>query len=149
WGGGMKSVFLIFCSLFLMFATPKVFSLIDDARTDEYTETFAGISTAAGVYSANFTLAEPLYYNSLVFVEEISSNATTDVPSAASYNTVSRLLTVNGLDQSLTRTLSVTFLIESATIEDFMLAVLSLLRWFYLFLLLGTAAGSIYCFFTS
>jgi hypothetical protein len=147
--GALKSIFLIFCTVFLAFAMPKVFSLYNETLSDELTTTYAGVSTGAGVYSANFTLPSSLYRNSLAYVSEISSNITSDSPSVFSYNTVSKLLVANGLEESQTRTLAVTFRIPSTTIDSFMANVLGLFLWLYVFIVIGCGAGSIYSFFTN
>jgi hypothetical protein len=128
---------------------PKAFSLYNETCSDELTTTFAGVITGAGVYSANVTLPDSVYRNSLAYITEMSSNTTSDTPSAYSYNTVSKVILVNGLDASKTHTLAVTFRILSTTIESFMIDVMGLFLWLYVFVVIGCAAGSIYCFFTN
>jgi len=146
----MKSLFICFAALFLIIALPWVFQSIDDAFTEEYAETFAGVVTGSGVYTANVTLAAATWNDSLTSVTEISSNITgSDAPSASAYNTVSRILSVNGLDESQTRTLSVTFLIDSTSLPEFFSTFLMLFRWFYMFMILGMAGGAIYAFIQS
>ena len=146
----MKSLFIIFAALFLIIAIPWVFDAVDDALTEEYTETFAGVTTAAGVYAANVTLAEALWQDSSTSVSDISSNLSGyDTPSVSNYNTVSHALQVNGLEQSQVRTLSVDFEMESTTLPDAFATFLVLFRWWYLFIVLGTSGGAIYAFFVT
>ena len=143
----MKSLIIVFGALLLIIATPFVFGAIDDARTTEYTQTFAGVTTGAGEYSENVTLSQALFSVTINSVVGITSNTTSDSPSASGYNSVSKALEVSGLDQSLTRTLSVEYKSDSATIGSGVSAFLTLIRWFYVFIIIGMAGGAIYAFF--
>lgn len=143
----MKSLMIVFGAILLIIATPFIFAAIDDAITQEYTQSIAGVSTSAGVYSANATLGRGVYSDDARSVLDISSNVTSDTPSAATYNSVSRVLTVSGLAQSQTRTLTVEFMIDSTTLPAGVATFLTLLRWFWVFIIIGMAGGAIYAFF--
>ena len=143
----LKSVIVAFAAILLTIALPFVYQSIDNASTDEYTQTFAGIDTGAGAFTANVTLSKNIYLDDASKVKEISSNITSDTPSASSFNAVSHVLTVGGLNESSARTLAVVYYIESPSIEDFMITVFTMFRWFYIFLLIGMAGGAIYAFF--
>lgn len=143
----MKSLIIIFGALLLIIATPFVFTAIDDAITQEYTQSISGVTTGAGAYSANVTLGRAVYNDETQSISDITSNTSSDTPTAASYNSVSQVLEVSGLDQSVTRTLSVAFSIDSTTLAAGAAAFLTLLRWFWAFLILGTIGGAIYAFF--
>jgi hypothetical protein len=145
----LKSIFSVFVALFLAFALPKVLSLYNESCSDQLTTTFAGLSTAPGIYSANLTLPKPIFRNSLVAITDVSSNISSDIPSAYAYNTLSHLLTINGLQQNQTRTASVTYRIVSTTIEPFMVDVIGLFLWLYIFAVIGIWAGAVYSFFTN
>lgn len=143
----MKSIIICFAAILLTIAMPFVYQSIDNALTEEYDQTFAGVTTAAGKYSVNITLGRDIYKDDSVSIKDISSNISTDTPSASYFNEVSRALEVGGLDQSQTRTLAVNFLIPSTSLEDGMSTFLTMFRWFYLFILIGMAGGAIYAFF--
>lgn len=142
----MKSLFICFAALFMMIAIPWVFAAIDDSLTQDFTQTFAGVTTGAGEYAANVTLASATWNDNVADVNPISSNVDSDAPSASAYNDISHILTVSGIDQSTTRTLAVTFAIDSTTLPEFFSTFLVLFRWFYIFICLGMAGGAIYAF---
>lgn len=143
----MKSLFIVFGALMLVIALPVFFLSNHDAQTQDYTQTFAGVSTAAGVYSANVTLGQDVYDDSLVGITSITSNITGDSPTAAAFNSVSRVTTVNGLTADTIRTLSVTYEIDSTIVPAGVSAFFSISNWFYIFAILGMIAGAIYAFF--
>jgi hypothetical protein len=143
----MKSLIIIFATLMLVIATPFVFIAIDNSITQEQTQSISGVTTAAGVFSQNVTLGRAIYNNDTQSIETITSNITADTPTASTYNKVSRALEVSGLEESQTRTLTVVFTIEHTTMPAIALTILPLLRWFWIFLILGMAGGAIYAFF--
>lgn len=133
----------------MLLALPFLFSSVIDAQTDDYTMNFAGVTTGAGAYAANVTLDQDLYDDNAVSVSSISSNFTSDTPSANAYNSVSGVLTVGGLEQSATRTLSVTMDIDSPSLPDGMSVFMRLIMWFLIVVLLGLLIGAVYAFFQS
>lgn len=143
----MRSVIIIFAALLLVAAAPFAFASIDEAASDEYTENFNSISTGAAVTTSNVTLAQDIYEDHINQVISISSNVSSDSPSATAINTVSRLLDVSGLSPSTIRTLSVTYRTDSSTMPSGMSTFWLFLRWFYVFMIIGFAGGAIYAFF--
>jgi hypothetical protein len=144
----LKSLFICLIVFFFLLGIPWFFDAIDNARTDDYQLSFAGVTTGAGEYTSNVTLTSSLYYGAVAFVSEISSNLTSyDTPSAASYNTVSHLLTVNGLGESAARTLVIDYKIPSVSLPDFMPVILVAFRWLYIFVILGLEGSAMYAFF--
>ncbi|OGO00999.1 MAG: hypothetical protein A2Y58_03240 [Chloroflexi bacterium RBG_13_51_52] len=143
----MKSIIIAFAAILLTIALPFVYQSIDDALTEDYEQSFAGVSTSAGAFASNVTLGRSIYRDDSAAVSEITSNISSDTPSAASYNSVSRALEVGGLEESAARTLVINYAIDNPGLEDAMATFLTLLRWFYLFILIGTAGGAIYAFF--
>lgn len=143
----MKSLIIAFGAILLIIATPFIFTAIDDGLTQETTQSIAGVTTGAGVYSANVTLSRSIYNDDTTSVSGISSNLSADSPTAADYNSVSRNLEVSGLDASGTRTLTVEFMISSTTLPSGSTAFLTLARWFWIFAITGMLAGAIYAFF--
>lgn len=142
----MKSIIVAFAVILLIIAMPFVFQSIEDARTNEAELTFASVTTS-GVSTANVTLNQAIYRGSVNSVTAVSSNITSDTPSAYSFNSVSRVLQVNGLAEDETRTLSVAFNIENENLDDGSLVFFSLFRWFYIFMIVGMSGGAIYSFF--
>ena len=144
----MKSLIIVFGALLLIIQIPVLFGSIHDARVDNYTQNVAGVTTAAGIYGANVTLSQELWGDAVSLVSSISSNITPDSPSADSYNPVSGVLLVAGLDAGQIRTLSITYEMESAILSEHTGAstFLALYFWFVVFLILGMMAGAIYAF---
>lgn len=143
----MKSLIIVFGALLLIIATPFAFSAIDAGRTQEYTQTFAGVTTGAGAYSANVSLSEGAFNDSQLAVKSVSSNESADSPSAADYNSVSKALEVGGLDESSIRTLSVIYLVDSTSLPSGFGTFFGLIRWFWIFAITGLIGGAIYAFF--
>jgi hypothetical protein len=143
----MKSIIVIFGALLLIISLPTFFQATYDARTQEQTLNLAGVTTAAGVYSANVTLTQATHDGKLAAVQTVSSNVTSDSPTGAAYNSVSKVLNVTGLDASQTRTLSIAYDIDSTLIPDGVSIFLTLCNWFYIFAILGCITGAVYSFF--
>lgn len=143
----MKSLIIIFGCLLLIIAAPYVFIAIDSSITEDYEQSISGVATAAGVYSANTTICRDLYNDDSVAISTITSNVTDDSPTAAAYNSVSRVVLVTGLTANTTRTLTFDFMIDSTTLNTGAAVFIGLLRWFYVFMVIGMAGGSIYAFF--
>lgn len=145
----MKSLVVAFGAAFLLILFPAIFGRLIDAQTDDYTQNFAGVSTGAGEYSANFTLSQDLFEDNTVSVSSISSNISGDSPSASAYNSVSRVLTAGGLQESQTRTISVTYDIEDPSLPAGVVVFLQIFIWFFMLIDLGLLVGSVYAFFES
>jgi hypothetical protein len=131
----------------LVIAMPLWFQSSIDARTEAHTENFAGVSTGSGVYSANVTLSQDIFDNTVLSVTSVSSNITGDAPTAATYNSVSNVLNVSGLTAGSTRTLSIGYDMESPFIPAGSAVFFTLSNWFYIFAIVGMVIGAIYAFF--
>jgi hypothetical protein len=126
----------------MLMATPFVFDGITAAQTDTISQNF---NTVTGATSVNITLGQALYSDTIASVVEISSNDTADSPTAYSYNSVSRILTVSGLDAG-PRTLAVEFRTDDATLPAYGAGFLGILRWFWILLMIGFTGAAIYAF---
>jgi hypothetical protein len=142
----LKSIVIVFAALLLSACLPFVFSTIDSALSEQITQNISGVATS-GSYNATVALSNSIFNNSITSIKSITSNQTTDAPTAYSFNTISHALVVSGLNDGLTRTLSVIYRIPSTTLVDFMATFLTLLRWFWIFIIMGMTAGAIYAFF--
>ena len=127
----------------LLIATPMVFTAIDDAITESTSNSFASVS---GSDNASVVLGTSLYNDNVQSVLGVTSNSTLDTPTAYTYNSVSKALVVSGLG-SVTRTLTVEYMIDSTTLPDGAVLFLTLLRWFWPLVIVGMTCGSIYAFF--
>lgn len=86
-----------------------------DFRTDEVEETFDG-NTATGETSVDIQLASALW-QSVLANASASTNASADAPSLSSYNATNRQVTVGGLSENTSRTITVTY--QTAGLSDF------------------------------
>ena len=144
----MKSLIIIFGAFLLIVVTPFVFTALDDAVSDEYTQTFAGVTTDAAIYAANVTLTKTALNDSETDIIAVSSNESRDAPSASYYNSVSQALEVSGLNDDEERTLSVTYLSASSSLPaGYGSFFTNILRWFWVLTILGTCGGAVYAFF--
>ena len=141
----MKSLVIVFAAFLMLIATSPLFAAIDNARNETTTENFQGLTSSNS--TANVTLGSTLSQNSLSEVTTITSNYTADTPTKYAYNSASRVLAINGLASSGTRTLAVTYNIISTTLPSGMNALFPLFYWFWIFIALGMAGGAIYAFF--
>lgn len=102
------AVFLIF--LLLGAFRDPILDGIKDWRTDGGTTTQSELATtAAGITSANVTLDKDLYQALTSQVTEISSTDGTDTPVATAYDEDTLQLTIGGLDDDATRTLTIIY----------------------------------------
>lgn len=131
--------------MLMLMATPFVFDGITQAQTDTITQNFNSVT---GATSVNITLGQTLYGNTVASVQSISSNDTADSPTAYAYNSVSRVLTVSGLDAG-PRTLAVEFYTTDAILPAYGAGFLGILRWFWILLMIGFTGAAIYAFFNS
>jgi hypothetical protein len=144
----MKSmVIIVFGVMMIIMSLSSIFGSIDDARANDYSQTVSGVATGAGVYAANVSLGQGVYGDTVGAIKSISSNQSSDSPSAYSFNSVSNVVWVAGLDAGLTRTLDVEFKIDDPNLEAGQSGFLTLFRWFYLFIGIGLTVGAIYNFF--
>jgi hypothetical protein len=89
------------------------------------------IATAGGVTSKVVVLANPVVDDSTVNIKLVSNNVN-DAPVPFSYSSISRQLTINGLNESDTRTLTIDYLVPR--LPDF---IDLFARFFPAFLIIG------------
>ena len=90
---------------FVMF--PMVLTGADEIQIDDQTDVLS--STTAGVTTDDVTLTEPLYDDDVTNVTSITSDNGSDAPTADSYATATRVLTVGGLEATGTRSLTILY----------------------------------------
>jgi len=130
----MKSVMLLLGAVVIILLLPAVLPSIQDFRSDSYEEAHGVVTTAAGVTSANLTLAQDLFLDENSQVTSITSNVTADVPLVSTYTKANDRLLITGLIAGTTRTLTVTY--NTPVLGDFYGADLGT-RVFPIFLVLG------------
>ena len=109
-GAAMVLIFVVV--LFSIF--PLVLTGTDETLTDPSTET-GNITTGAGVTTGTISLSPALYNDDITSVTGISSSYGSDTPSASSYNGATDILTVGGLAESQTRTITVEYVYEATS----------------------------------
>lgn len=82
---------------------------INNAQTDERTDTFAAVTTGGGISTASVVLVGDLYSDNILNVVSISSSNALDAPLPNGYTSASNTLAVRGLNASDTRTLTVVY----------------------------------------
>jgi hypothetical protein len=142
----MKSIIIVFAALLMIIATPAFFQHVDDVLTEELTQNFSGVETPS-LTAANVTLNKSLYGDDISAVQSITSNISSDYPSAYSYNTLTYALEIYGLSENGTRALSVEVLIDNTDLEDGMAIFWTVIRWLWVFIILGMVGAAIYAFF--
>lgn len=143
----MKSVIVIFAAMMMILVTPAFFVYVDDVLTDDLTLAYNSTSVPAGQTAVNFTLSEPLYNDNIANVVEVSSNLSTDVPTAYSYNEVSYALEVSGLTANTTSTFTVEYLTDTDNTDQ--VVFWTTIRWLWVLVITALIGGSVYAFFTS
>jgi hypothetical protein len=112
--GKIGSVFLGVIALFLLigpFSTP-IIDGIKHWRTNNTTQAEV-IATEAAQTTANVTLDYDLYQAATAEVITITSTLETDTPAATAYVEATKVLTVSGLDDSNSRTISINYYAET------------------------------------
>jgi hypothetical protein len=109
-GKVLLAIFALFL-LFAVFMTP-ISDGLKSWRTDDATQGYS-VSTGAGITTTNVTLSYDLYRASVTEVESITSNQSADSPVASVYVEVTKVLTITGLAESLTHTLTVNYYAET------------------------------------
>lgn len=143
----MKSIVIIFATLLYTIAIPFMFTAIDDMVTDDISQSYALVNTGAST-NQSVILSQSLHKNAVAFINSVTSNITGDSPTAATYNSVSKAVLVTGLIQSSNRTLTVNYAIAKASLPSSATLFLdTLIRWFFIFSVIGLWGGAVYAFF--
>lgn len=132
----MKKLKVIIEIAVIVILLPLAFTGLTSARTIEYEQTAPSVVTAAAT-TADVTLIKPLFDDDVVYVTEISSSNATDVPAVSTYTTGTKALTVAGLVDNATRTLTVTY--DYARFTGNLSVVDTLVGYLPLFLIFGLA----------
>lgn len=141
----MKSLIVVFGALLLLISLPLIFTALDDAQTESTTDSFALLPLGSG--NATVILGQETYNDVVGSVTSITSNRTGDSPSALTYNSGSRALVVTGLGDTGNRTLTVNYKIDSTGLPSGAAVFLTVMRWFWIFAILGFLGGAVYAFF--
>jgi anti-sigma-K factor RskA len=107
-------ILVVVIAIFLLLAafSSPILDGIKGWRTNDTTQTFA-VTTAVGATTANVTLSYDLYQAAVPEVIAITSTQGTDTPAATTYTEATKVLLVSGLDDDLTRNLSVNYYAET------------------------------------
>ncbi len=108
-GRAMEAVFGIISIFIALIMFGLVMTGSHDILTDSDTDTFANVTTAVGVTSADVVLTSDLYNSAVSSVTSVTSSLITDVPVAATYTAGTNTLHVTGLTASETRTLTAVY----------------------------------------
>ncbi len=108
----MKSALLIIAACLVILLLPATLSAINEFRMAEHTELHVIATTNQTTGTA--TLTQDLFNDSVVNVS-FSSNNTADAPLATGYTAATKVLAIDGLQTSATRTLSITYKIDALT----------------------------------
>ena len=111
----MKIAVVFLAIIVLAFTLPAVIDALFDFRTDTVEEVF-NVDTAVGVTNSSVQLAEDLWDGSIIHAS-ISSNNTSEIPSANSYNVTTRNLLVTNLLANAPHILTVSY--KSAGLTDY------------------------------
>jgi len=101
---GIGIIGISICLIIFPIVMDSAHSIQTESQADSY-----NVTTGAGETSADVTLTRDLWAHNVTAVTNFTSTEATDVPVASSYVEATRALTVGGLAESKTRTLSVTY----------------------------------------
>ncbi len=140
----MNKAGMVFGFLIIMVAFILLPTLLNAFDAWDYTEstTTSAITTDAGETSGNVTLGYDLYNANLDNVIDISSSSSSDTPAPASYNEVSQILTIDGLAEDTTR--SVTIEYRTARDDDFLSSISTIMPFLIVVFLIILGAGLAY-----
>jgi hypothetical protein len=110
----MKVVLTIIGVILVLLMFGLMMGGIKDAQTDSRTDTFS-VTTAPAETTADVVLVADLYNDSILEITGLTSDVSTDNALQDSYVSATRTLTVRGLDDDETRTLTVTYRYDALT----------------------------------
>ena len=110
----MKVVLTIIGVILVLLMFGLMMGGIKDAQTDSRTDTFS-VTTAPAATTADVVLVADLYNDSILEITGLTSDVSTDNALPDSYVSATRTLTVRGLDDDETRTLTVTYRYDALT----------------------------------
>ena len=139
-GRTMGVVFGIIGIAIVMIIFPLIMDSTHDVQADTDVDTFAAVTTGAGVYEADVVLTEDLYNDDNSYVTSVTSDNGGDTPVAGTYVAGTNTLTVTGLAESDTRDLTVTYeygALDNYTGMDAIVGMTPLLIWVAILAMLG------------
>lgn len=137
--GGMVLGTILIILAFGMF--PFLLSAFDQWAYADST-TIAAITTGGGETAGNITLGSDLYDENLDSVIDIDTSNADDTPAPSYYNTITRALEISGLEESVTRSLTIEY--RTPRDDDFLGTLRPVLPVFLCICLLGTGAAIAY-----
>jgi len=137
--------FLIVVLGAILFMLP-VDKAVYDFRTMVRTDTFT-TDTAVGVTSSNETLLDDLYDCDLGSVE-VNSDEATDTPVATTINCTNRVINIGGLTANASRTLLITYDVDSLGGSGAIDGLLDRVPWIWLLMTIAFAPAAIFAIFT-
>jgi hypothetical protein len=102
--GAILGIFLLLGA----FSSP-ILDGIKTWRTDGLATQTTVAATAAGVTSANVTLAKDLYQANIVNVDSLTSTDGADAPAVTSYTEATKVLLISGLNDDSSRTFTISY----------------------------------------
>lgn len=115
----MNNTFAFLGIIVLCLLLPLAYVGLDIAQHEDYEQLAAGITTGSLDTDADITLANLPDPNRAASVKSITSTVDTDIPVVSNYDETTKVLTVGGLTAEETRSLEITYQIESATITSY------------------------------
>ena len=140
----MKSLMLLLGAIMIIIMMAAVATAIQDFRSEDYEESHASVTTAAGVTSANLTLTQDLFGDRTAEVNSVTSSFGPDVPLVSTYTAANNHLLISGLAASGNRTLTVDYRI--GRLDDFYASDLAARSWMMFLVLgiIGVVAAAVY-----
>jgi len=119
---------------------PLVFDQVHDTQADPKQETFS-VTTATGETSADVVTAEEHFHKDSCTHITITSDNAADSPTCSSYTSATKTLTVGGLAEATSRTLTVTYEIDALANYPGSRAIAGLIPLLYIVGILGLAGA--------
>lgn len=132
-----RVIVAIFAVILLLGFAGPISNGIHDWRIDEVTQTFS-VATEAGGTSGSVVLSRDLFKDLVSEVESVTSNYEGDTPAPGTYTAATDTLTVTGLTESQSRTLTVVYNSEK---DD---EIMQILGPFLTILIFGCIIGAIF-----
>lgn len=109
----MQSIGRIIGACLIILLLGSILVGINTFRSQSLTEAHGSLATGAGVTSYGVPLTVDLFDAYIYNVTSVTSNETTDVPLVTAYASATKIITITGLAESKTRTLTVIYKISS------------------------------------
>lgn len=140
------SAFLIIVVAAILFMLPLT-SLIYDFRTDLRTDEFV-YATGGAETTANVTLGKPVFDDDTQTIDILSSLGT-DVPVFSSYNITTRIVDMTGMTANTSRTISVSYDIDSLEGSDAINIIVDRVPFIWLLVIISLPVAGLFAIFTN